>query len=151
MSKMEEFNNALKTAMKSGDAASVSAIRLIVSAVKAKTIDSRGTGKEFTDADILSLMQGMIKQRNESLKIYRDNKREDLAAKEEEEIQIIQRFLPQQMDDAATDKVIGDIIASTGAAGVKDMGKVMAELKTRYAGQIDMAKAGPMVKAKLGG
>lgn len=151
MSKMEEFNSALKDAMKSGDSVSVSAIRLIVSAVKAKTIDSRGTGKEFTDSDIMSLMQGMIKQRNESLKIYRDNKREDLAVKEEEEIKVIQRFLPQQMDDAAADKIIAEIIATTGAAGVKDMGKVMAELKTKYAGQIDMAKAGAMVKGKLGG
>lgn len=150
MSKREEFNNALKAAMKGGDAVGVATIRLINAALKQKDIDARPSGKEVTESDILSMLQGMIKQRNESIKIFRDNNREDLATKEEAEVAVINRFLPQQLDDAAVGKIIEDIIKATGAAGVKDMGKVMGELKTKYAGQIDMAKAGGLVKAKLG-
>lgn len=150
MDKRTEINNALKEAMKAGDQASVGTLRLINSALKDRDINARGTGKEVGEADILSMLQGMIKQRRESIAIFRENKREDLATKEEAEVKVIERFLPQQLDDAAVAKIIEGIIAATGAAGVKDMGKVMGELKTKYAGQIDMAKAGPLVKGKLG-
>lgn len=149
--KRAEFNNALKEAMKGGDQAAVGTVRLILAALKEKDINARGAGKQVSDADILSMLQGMIKQRNESLKIFRDNKREDLASKEEAEIRVIERFLPKQLDDAATAKIIDEIIKATGARDIKDMGKVMNELKTKYAGQLDMAKAGPAVKARLGG
>lgn len=150
MDKRTEFNNALKDAMKAGDQTRVATLRLINAALKDRDINARGSGKEVGEADILSMLQGMIKQRNESLKIFRENNREDLAAKEEAEIKIIESFLPQQLDDAAVQKVIEGIIASTGAASIKDMGKVMGELKTKYAGQIDMAKAGAVIKQKLG-
>jgi uncharacterized protein len=148
--KRTEFNNALKEAMKAGDSMRVATLRLINAALKDKDINARGSGKEVGEADILSMLQGMIKQRAESLKIFRDNNREDLASKEEAEIKIIESFLPQQLDDAAVAKVIGDIIAATGATSIKDMGKVMGELKTKYAGQIDMGKAGAVIKQKLG-
>jgi uncharacterized protein YqeY len=136
--------------MKAGDSMRVATLRLINAALKDKDINARGSGKEVGEADILSMLQGMIKQRAESLKIFRDNNREDLASKEEAEIKIIESFLPQQLDDAAVAKVIGDIIAATGATSIKDMGKVMGELKTKYAGQIDMGKAGAVIKQKLG-
>lgn len=150
MDKRTEFNNALKEAMKAGDKMRVDTLRLINAALKQKDIDARPSGKEVTDADILSMLQGMIKQRRESLQIFRDNNREDLAAKEEGEIKVIESFMPKQLDDAAMQKVIEDVIKSTGAASVKDMGKVMGELKSKYAGQIDMGKAGAVIKQKLG-
>ena len=151
MSKRTEINDAVKEAMKSGDKDSVGTLRLINAAIKDKDINARGTGKEFGDSDILSLLQGMIKQRNESIKIFRDNNREDLATKEEAEVKVIERFLPSQLDDAAVAKIIQDLIAASGAKDIKDMGKVMNELKTKYAGQVDMAKVGPIVKQKLAG
>ena len=151
MSKRTEINDAVKEAMKSGDKDSVGTLRLINAAIKDKDINARGTGKEFGDSDILSLLQGMIKQRNESIKIFRDNNREDLATKEEAEVKLIERFLPSQLDDAAVAKIIQDLIAASGAKDIKDMGKVMNELKTKYAGQVDMAKVGPIVKQKLAG
>ncbi len=150
MDKRTELNEALKTAMKGGDTVAVGTIRLINSGLKQKDIEARPSGKEVTEGDILSMLQGMIKQRNESIKIFRDNKREDLATKEEAEVAVINRFLPKQLDDEAVGKIIEDIIKSTGAASQKDMGKVMGELKTKYAGQIDMGKAGGLVKQKLG-
>lgn len=150
MDKKTEINNALKDAMKGGDQATVGTLRLINAAIKQKEIDARGTGKEIGEPEILSILQGMIKQRKESLTIFRDNKREDLASKEEAEIVTIERFLPAQMDDAATAKAVDEAIKATGAAGVKDMGKVMNELKSKYAGQLDMGKVGGLVKSKLG-
>lgn len=150
MSKRTEFNDALKTAMKGGDQVSVGTIRLINAALKQKDIDARPTGKEVSDADILSMLQGMIKQRRESISIFRENKREDLAVKEEAEVAVIEKFLPAQMSDAEVEAVVAKLIAETGAASQKDMGKVMGALKTQYAGQIDMGKAGAVVKRKLG-
>ncbi len=150
MSKRTEFNEDLKTAMKAGDQTAVGTLRLINAAIKDKDIDARGKGKEFGEAEILSLLQSMIKQRQESLKIYREAKREDLATKEEAEIAVIEKYLPKQMGDAEVAAAIEALIKETGAAGVKDMGKVMGALKSRYAGQIDMGKAGAVVKQKLG-
>lgn len=152
MSKREDFNSALKEALKSKDQVALSTIRLIMAALKDRDITARGRGQAegIDDAEILSMMQSMVKQRQESSKTYRDNGRPELAEREEEEIVVIQKFLPTQMSEEESSKAIEEIIAETGADNIKDMGKVMAVLKTKYAGQLDMAKAGGMVKAKLG-
>jgi len=150
VSKRTEFNEDLKTAMKAGDQVAVGTLRLINSALKDKDIDARGKGKEFGESEILSMLQSMVKQRQESLKIFRDNNREDLASKEEAEIKIIEKYLPKQMSYAEVEAIVVKLIAETGAASQKDMGKVMGALKTQYAGQLDMGKAGAVVKQKLG-
>ncbi len=151
MEKRAEFNARLKEAMKQGQSTVTSTIRLILAALKDRDITARGNGKSegIDEAEILSMLQSMIKQRQESFKTYRDAGREDLAVREEEEIKIIQEFLPKQLDDDAVKGIIADMIVATGAAGIKDMGKVMAEIKAKYAGQFDMAKASGMVKDKL--
>jgi uncharacterized protein YqeY len=151
MSKREEINAALKDAMKNKDMGTVATVRLIVSAMKDKDINSRTDGPSdgIGDSDILSLLQSMIKQRKESAKIYHENSRPELAEKEEAEIAVIERFLPKQLSDDEVGAIIEKLIASTGAAGIKDMGKVMAELKANYAGQLDMGKAGGVIKQKL--
>lgn len=122
-----------------------------MAALKDKDISARGHGNAegISDAEILSMMQTMVKQRQESSKTYRDNDRVELAEREEAEIAVIQKFLPQQMSEDEASAAITDIINETGADNIKDMGKVMGVLKTKYAGQLDMAKAGGMVKAKL--
>lgn len=146
----EDLQNALKDAMKNKDMATVSAVRLIIAGLKEKDVTARGAGKECaSDADLLSMMQTMIKQRNESAKIYKEGNRPELAAKEEAEIAVIERFLPKQMNEEETKAAITAAIAKTGAAGMKDMGKVMAELKSAYAGQIDMGKASGLIKTML--
>ena len=143
----EDLQNALKEAMKNHDMATVSAVRLIIAGQKEKDVAARGAGKECaSDADLLSMMQGMIKQRNESIKIYNEGGRPELAAKEQSEIE---RFLPKQLSEAETKAAIEAAIAKTGAAGMKDMGKVMAELKSAYAGQLDMGKASGLIKSML--
>lgn len=123
-----------------------------MAALKDRDITARGNGNAegIADAEILSMLQSMVKQRQESSKTYRDNDRPELAEREEEEIAVIQKFLPQQMSAEEAEAAIAEIIAETGAANIKDMGKVMGVLKSKYAGQLDMAKAGGMVKAKLG-
>lgn len=147
----ENLQNALKEAMKAKDMATVSAVRLIIAGQKEKDVAARGAGKECaSDAELLSMMQGMIKQRNESIKIYNDGGRPELAAKEQAEITVIERFLPKQMSEEETKAAIAAVIAKTGATGMKDMGKVMAELKTAYAGQLDMGKASALIKTMLG-
>ncbi len=146
----EDLQNALKDAMKNKDMATVSAVRLIIAGQKEKDVAARGAGKECaSDADLLSMMQTMIKQRNESAKIYKEGNRPELAAKEEAEIAVIERFLPKQMNEEETKAAIAAAIAKTGAAGMKDMGKVMAELKSAYAGRIDMGKASGLIKGML--
>ena len=122
----EELQKALKESMLNKDTDTVSAVRLIIAGMKEKDVDARGKGlKEASDADLMSMMQSMIKQRNDSIKMYVDGKREDLAAKERKEISIIERFLPKQMSDAEIETAIRGVIAETGAASMKDMGKVM--------------------------
>ena len=144
----ENLQNALKEAMKNHDTATVSAVRLIIAGQKEKDVAARGAGKECaSDADLLSMMQGMIKQRNESIKIYTEGGRPELAAKEQAEISVIERFLPKQLSETETKAAEA---AKPGAAGMKDMGKVMAELKAAYAGQLDMGKASGMIKSLLG-
>ena len=146
----ENLQKALKEAMKNHDMTTVSAVRLIIAGQKEKDVTARGAGKECaTDAELLSMMQGMIKQRNESIKIYKEGGRPELAAKEQSEIEVIERFLPKQLSEEETKAAISAVISKTGASGMKDMGKVMAELKSGYAGQIDMGKASGLIKSML--
>lgn len=152
MDKRAEFSAAMKEAMKSKDAVALSTVRLIMAALKDRDISARGEGKTegIEESDILSMLSTMIKQRQESLKTYRDAGREDLAGREEEEIQVIQRFMPRQLSDSELETIVATLVKKTGAAGIKDMGKVMNALKADYAGQVDMSKAGAAVKKKLG-
>ncbi len=153
MSKRAEITEAMKTAMKAKDEMMLSTTRLILAKMKELDIEDRAKGNPdgIGDGQILSMMQGMIKQRTESAKVYREGNRPELAEKEESEIKAIESFLPKQLSDAEIEKVVADIVAKTGAASVKDMGKVMGELKANYAGQLDMGKAGAVIKSKLGG
>jgi uncharacterized protein len=142
---------ALKAATKAQDKRRISTLRLMSAAIKDRDIAARTAGKgEATDAELLELFARMIKQREESENIYADAGRAELAQQEAEEIVIIREFLPKQLSGAELDQAVADAMAKTGAASVKDMGKVMAELKARYAGQMDFAKASALVKAKLG-
>lgn len=146
----DDLQNALKDAMKNKDMVSVSAIRMIIAGLKEKDVAARGNGKECaTEQELLSMMQTMIKQRNESVKIYTEGGRPELAEKEQAEIAVIERFLPKQLSEDEVKAAISEIITKTGATGMKDMGKVMAELKTLYAGQIDMGKASGLIKGLL--
>jgi uncharacterized protein YqeY len=149
----EQVTEALKDAMRAGDKDSVSTLRMILAGIKDKDIAARPSGKTdgIGDPEILSLLQSMVKQRRESVALYRQGGRQDLVDKEEGEIAVIERFLPKQMTPAEVDAAIAAIIAETGAASIKDMGRVMSALKTKYSGQMDFSAAGPAVKAKLGG
>jgi uncharacterized protein len=147
----ERFSQDLKTAMKAGDKARLGTIRLIQAALKDRDIEARGAGKgQIESEEILALLQKMIKQRQESHAIYKQNDRADLAAIEASEMVIIQDFLPRQLDEAEIEAAISVAITETGASSVKDMGKVITLLKTHYTGQMDFAKASARVKAKLG-
>jgi uncharacterized protein len=147
----ETITAALTAATKAQDKRRVSTLRLVSAAIKDRDIAARTAGKtQATDAELLELFAKMIKQREESEKIYADAGRAELAKQESEEIAIIREFLPKQLSDKDTEKAIAEAIAKTGAASVKDMGKVMAELKASYAGQMDFGKASGLVKAKLG-
>ncbi|MBR5598546.1 MAG: GatB/YqeY domain-containing protein [Alphaproteobacteria bacterium] len=146
----DEIQNALKEAMKAKDMETVGAIRLIIAGQKVKDVEARGSGKDCaSDQELLAMMQTMIKQRNESARIYREGGREELAEKEEKEIKVIEKFLPKQLSEEEIKEKINDIVAKTGASSIKDMGKVMAELKTGFAGQIDMGKASGLIKSIL--
>jgi uncharacterized protein YqeY len=148
----ERFTDEIKTAMRAGDKARLSTIRLIQAALKDKDIEARGQGKDPASEDeILALLQKMVKQRQESMAIYEQNARPELAAQERGEIEVISSFLPQQLDDAETDAAIAAAITDTGAESVKDMGKVIAKLRAEYAGRMDFAKVSPRVKDKLAG
>jgi hypothetical protein len=146
----EQINESLKEAMKARDQRRVSTLRLVNSALKDRDIAARGEGKPaLGDEDILGLLQKLTKQRQESLDIYEKAGRADLATQEREEIAIIASFMPQPMSEAEVQTAIAAAIADTGAAGMKDMGKVMATLRERHAGKLDVAKASGMVKALL--
>jgi uncharacterized protein YqeY len=151
MSLRIRFNEELKAAMLGKRAREVSTIRLMVAALKDKDIDARGKGNPdgLNDTEIMSMLQGMIKQRRESIDQYEKGNRPDLVAQEQEEIVIIERFLPAQMPEAEARAAIAALIGELGATSVKDMGKVMAVLKERFAGQMDFAKASAYVKEKL--
>lgn len=149
----EKLTADLKAAMLGKDELKVHTIRLINAAVKQKDIDTRTAENKdlISDAAILALLQGMIKQRQESIKLYEQGKRQDLADKEAGEIKIIEGYLPQQLSDAEVASAVAAAIAAAGATSIKDMGKVMNELKAKYTGQMDFAKAGAVVKEKLAG
>jgi uncharacterized protein len=152
MSLREQFTDQLKASMKAGDSARTSTLRMILARVKDVDIAARPKGvQSVPDDEILAALRGMVKSRRESIELYRQGKRPELAAKEDAEIAVIEGFLPRQMDDAATEQAVADAVAATGAAGIRDMGRVMAALREKYAASLDMARAGPLVKARLGG
>jgi uncharacterized protein len=147
----EAFTERLKAAMRARDSRTVSAVRLILAGLKDRDIAVRSTGNStgIDDSEILRLLQGMVKQRRESIAMYRQGNRPELAQREEEEIAVIESFLPRQMGEDEIAAAATAAIAETGAAGVKDMGRVMAALRERHAGTIDMARAGAVVKQLL--
>ena len=152
MSLREQFTDQLKASMKAGDAARTSTLRMILARLKDTDIAVRPRGVEHVpDEDIVSMLRGMVKSRRESVEMYRQGQRQDLADKEEAEIAVIEAFLPQQMDEAALQAAVDSAVSETGAASVKDMGRVMAALKAKHAATLDMARAGAVVKARLGG
>jgi uncharacterized protein len=153
MSLREDFTNAVKESMKGGDKPRLSVVRLIQAALKDKDIAARGGEHDGTipDSEILSMLQKMIKQAQETLETATNAGRTELAEGAKAEIAIITSFLPQQMDVAETKAAIAEVVSDIGAAGLKDMGKVMAALKERYAGKMDFSRTGPLVKEALTG
>jgi uncharacterized protein len=150
MSLRETFTTTMKEAMKSGDKQRLSTVRLIQAALKDKDIEARGLGKgPAPDEEVLALLQKMIKQRNESASVYDQGGRPELAAGERAEIAVIEGFLPQQMDEAEMAAAVEAAIAETGAAGPKDMGRVIGALKGKHAGRMDFGRASGLVKAAL--
>jgi uncharacterized protein YqeY len=151
MAMRERLSDEVKTAMKGGDKARLSTLRLMQAAIKDRDIANRGAGKDAaSDDEIAQLLAKMVKQREDSAKAFDDGNRPELAAKEREEIVVIRDFMPKQLDQAETEAAIRAAIAETGAAGVKDMGKVMGALREKYAGQMDFGKASGLVKGLLG-
>jgi uncharacterized protein len=148
----DDINTALKTAMKAGDARRVSTLRLVNAAFKNADIEARGQGKgPLGEDEMLALLQKMIKQRHESVELYDKGGRAELAQQERDEIAIIAGYLPKQMSEDEVRAAISAAIADTGAAGMKDMGKVIAALKGKFAGKMDFAKASGLVKGMLTG
>ncbi len=149
----EQLPALMKEAMKAGDKKRLGAVRLIAAAMKDREIEARGAGREMTEEDEQAVLRKMVKQRQDSIVAYDAAGRDELAAQERDEVAVIAEFLPQMMDEAGTRAAIADAIAESGAAGPKDMGKVIAAVKARHAGRIDFGKASGIVKemlAKLG-
>ena len=152
MSLKERIVSDMTTAMKAKDASRLSTLRMVNSTIKNADIAARGEGKPpLSDADLLGVFQKMIKQRQESVELYDKGGRAELAAQEREEIAVISAYLPKQMSDDEVKAAISAAIAETGAAGMKDMGKVIGVLRAKFAGQMDFGKASGMVKAALTG
>jgi uncharacterized protein YqeY len=150
MTLRDEFTEQMKLSMKAGTPARTSTLRMIMAKLKDTDIASRPKGiDKVPDEEIIAMLRGMVKSRRESVDLYTKGNRPELAAKEESEIAVIESFLPSQMDDAAMQQAVADAVAETGASNIKDMGKVMAALRAKHAANLDMAKAGPMVKARL--
>jgi uncharacterized protein len=148
----DDINNAVKEAMKAKEERKLSTLRMVNSTLKNADIEARGQGKPpLGDGEVLAVLQKMIKQRQESVELYEKGGRAELAAAEREEIAVISAYLPKQMSDDEVKAAISTVIAETGAAEIKDMGKVIGVLKTKYAGQMDFAKASALVKASLSG
>ena len=146
----DDINNAVKDAMRAKEERKLSTLRMVNSTIKNADIDARGQVKPpLSDADLLGVFQKMIKQRQESVELYQKGARADLVKQEQEEIAIISGYLPKQMSDDEMKAAIEAAVTETGAAGMKDMGKVIGVLRGKYAGQMDMAKASGMVKARL--
>ena len=152
MALRDQFTTVLKESMKAGDQRRLSTVRMILAALKDRDIDARGKGNPsgIDEGDIQRMLQGLVKQRREAIELYKQGNRPELAQQEQEEIAVIETFLPKQMSDADAEAAIKRVIAAVGAASVKDMGKVMAALKEKYSGQLDLSKAGGMVKKLLG-
>ena len=152
MSLRDRVTTELKSAMKAKAVARLSTLRLINAAIKDRDIAARADGNDegVSDADILGILGKMVKQRQESARTYEEGGRLELAEKERAEILVIEEFLPVQLDGDEVGAAIDDAIASVGAESIRDMGKVMGELKSKYTGQMDFGSVGPMVKAKLG-
>jgi uncharacterized protein YqeY len=148
----DDFTERMKTALRAKDTRTLSTVRLIIAALKQKDIEARGSGhfEGIPDAEIHRMLQGMIKQRRESIELYQRGNRPELVRQESEEIAVIETFLPRQMEGAAIEAAATAAIAESGAASLKDMGKVMGVLRERHAGVLDMAKAGAIVKRLLG-
>jgi len=152
MTLRERFTDAMKTAMKAGDQATLSTVRMILARLKEVDIAARPKGiAQVPDEEVMAMLRSMVKSRRESVDLYRQGNRPDLVEKEEAEIRVIEGFLPQALAGEALAQAVAAAIAETGAASVKEMGKVMALLRGKYPGQLDMAAAGAAVKAKLGG
>jgi uncharacterized protein YqeY len=147
----DQINDAVKQAMKAQDKLRLSTLRLMNAAIKNAEIDARTGAGPLTDDDVLGLLQKMIKQREDSVALYEQGGRKELADQERGEIEIIRGFLPQQMSEAEAKAAIAEVIKQTGAQGIKDMGKVMATLKQAYAGRMDFGKASGLVKGLLAG
>ena len=146
----ERFTTEMKEAMKAGDKRKLGTVRLIQAALKDKDIEARGLGKgPISEEEILGLLQKMIKQRQESITMYEQGGRMELAQQEKDEVAVITSYLPRQMDEAETKAAIEAAIAETGAASMKDMGKVVGALRAKYAGRMDFAKASGLVKDML--
>ncbi|SLN35009.1 Yqey-like protein [Aquimixticola soesokkakensis] len=143
---------ALKAAMKEKDAARLSTLRLINAAIKDRDIAARGDGNEdgVTDADVLGILGKMVKQRQESARVFEEGARLELAEKERAEIKVIESFLPRQLSEEEAQAAVAKAITETGASSIRDMGRVMGVLKSKYTGQMDFGAAGGMVKAQLG-
>jgi uncharacterized protein YqeY len=148
MSLKERITDDMKAAMRSGEKERLGIIRMITSAIKQREVDERIS---LDDAQVTSVLEKMIKQRKESVVQFLAGNRQDLADKETAEITLLQTYLPTQLSDVELDALIGEAIASTGAASIKDMGKVMAIIKTKAQGRADMGAVGAKIKAKLGG
>jgi uncharacterized protein YqeY len=148
----EAFAERLKQALKARDARAVSTVRLILAALKERDVAARGKGKleAVSEAEIQQILQAMIKQRRESIVLYDQGNRPELAQRERDEIAVIESFLPRQFEEAEIDQAASAIIAETGASGIKDIGKVMAALRHRHAGVMDFARASAIVRRLLG-
>ncbi len=147
----ERLSEELKSAMKAKDTRVTATVRLIIAALKDRDIAARGkdNAEGISETEILQMLQTMVKQRRESIELYENGGRLDLAQQEQEEIEIIQRFMPTQLSEEEVTRAVTEIVSETGAASLKDMGRTMAALRERYAGQMDFAKASAMVKAQL--
>lgn len=151
MTLREQFTAELKTAMIARDAPRVSTLRMVTAKLKDADIAARPKGIDaIPDDEVIAMLKGMVKSRRESVELYVQGNRQDLADKELAEIVVIDHFLPAQMDDAATEAAVIAAIAETGATTTKDMGKVMAVLKAKHAASLDMSKVNPLVKKLLG-
>jgi uncharacterized protein YqeY len=148
----DDINNSLKVAMKAKDERRISTLRLVNSALKNADIEARGQGKgPLSDDELLGLLQKMVKQRHESIELYEKGGRPELAQQERDEIAIIAAYLPKQMSEDEVKAAIAQAIKETAAAGMKDMGKVIGALKSKYAGKMDFAKVSALVKGALSG
>ena len=149
----DEISSSLKSSMKEKDPVAVSTLRLIQAAIKDRDIAARSKGVDdgISDDQILQVLQTMVRQRHESIEMYKRGNRDELAEREAQEIKVIQGFMPRQLNEAETEAAIDEVVAATGAKSIKDMGKAMGALRERYAGQIDFGKAGAAIKARLAG